>query len=78
MKIDNFFKQKNEIILIKHCIPLKKICFQKQIDIVDYYYLQDEGRDDATKYAAQALTILGQHMATILDIIFQSEEKEKE
>ena len=40
--------------------------------------MQDEGRDDATKYAAQALSILGQHMATILDIIFQSEEKEKE
>ena len=29
MKIDNFFKQKNEIILIKHCIPLKKNLFPK-------------------------------------------------
>ena len=39
---------------------------------------QDGGQDDTTSYAAQALRILGQHMATILDIIFQSEEKEKE
>ena len=52
------------------------------VDIAPYlpvsvWWQIGEKAEDVTKYAVQALNILGQLMTTILDIVFQSEEKEK-